>query len=102
MQSVVMFLGGLVARFTSRKFLLTASAALVLVANNQWNELVILVSTYTGFEGAADIYGKVKDAKTEVAKIDHNTHLVDAGYKPAELDGTRSNVIVPGDDSSTQ
>lgn len=101
MQTVLTFLGGLVARFTSRKFLLTASAALALVANQQWTELVALVATYTGFEGAADVYNQVKQAKTNVAKLDHQTTLIEHGYAPKDVQPDRS-VIVPGDDSSTQ
>lgn len=43
------------ARLTSRKFWLTVGGAIVLIANNQWTELVALISAYMLAEGAKDV-----------------------------------------------
>lgn len=101
MQTITKFFGELIQRLTSRKFLLTLSGAALLAANSQWDQLVILLATYTGFEGAADVYSRVKDTKTDIAKINQQTSLMEAGIAPAGETLNR-NIIVPGDDSSTQ
>lgn len=101
MQTITKFFGELIQRLTSRKFLLTLSGASLLAANSQWDQLVILLATYTGFEGAADVYSRVKDTKTDIAKINQQTEFVSAGIMPV-ADSVNRNVIVPGDDSSTQ
>ena len=57
------FLASLIKRVTSLKFLLTLSTALVLVANQQWNELVVLILGYIGVEGAGDVVSRYGDTK---------------------------------------
>ena len=54
MKAFIKFVGELIKRFTSRKFLLTLAGALTLAANQQWTELVVLLTGYTGIEGLAD------------------------------------------------
>ena len=66
MKSIIKFIGELVKRFSSRKFLLTLAGGLTLAANQQWTELVILLTGYTGIEGFADITQRKASATGDV------------------------------------
>lgn len=63
-------IGGFIQRLTSRKFLLTVATALILVANEQWAELVVLVSGYIGIEGVGDAVSRYSVEKTKQAAVE--------------------------------
>ncbi len=90
------FLADLIQRLTSRKFLLTVAAALVLVANQQWVELVALLGGYMGVEGAGDLFDRVQRQKTEQAKVQQQTTFAQlTGEVPDGFSATGGK-IVPG------
>lgn len=53
-------LKGLVARITSRKFLLAVGAALTFIANGDHGAAVTVILAYLGVEGAADTVQRFK------------------------------------------
>lgn len=61
----------LIDRLTSRKFLLTVAAGIPLALNQQWGELVTLISVFIGAEGAADAAQRYQEAK-----VSSNTSLL--------------------------
>lgn len=92
----------IVLRLTSRKFLLTLAAALILVANEQWTELVILISGYMGIEGVGDAAERVATQKTKQAELTitaeqakKQSESMSTVNTPADYDLTR---VVPGND----
>lgn len=63
------FLGNLVKRLTSRKFLLALSAGALLAANQQWTELVAVAVAYVTAEGAGDAVERYAHEKTKTAEM---------------------------------
>ena len=100
---MIAFLSGLIKRLTSRKFLLTLSAALVLVANQQWTELVALVSVYVGSEGLGDAAERYKAQDVKKADVLLENTKVELGqfsdFAPATAD---TNTFVPGNEIPAQ
>lgn len=88
------FFSELVQRFTSRKFLLTLAAGLTLAANQQWTELVILITGYTGFEGTKDIVGRYTEGNVKAAELEQKTQLIQSGDLAVET--VDKGNIVPG------
>lgn len=90
-------------RLTSRKFLLTLAAALILVANERWGELVLLISGYMGIEGVGDAAERVATQKTKQAQlsVDAENAKLQANKvsysnpMPADID---MSTVVPGND----
>lgn len=74
-------------RLTSRKFLLTLAAALILVANERWGELVFLISGYMGIEGIGDAAGRVAAQKTEQVKLIQATEQQRSRIESLDYDG---------------
>jgi hypothetical protein len=64
------FMKDLIERLTSRKFLLTVSTALVLIANKQWDMLVLMVGGYVGVEGIGDAAARYAQPKAAAAQAD--------------------------------
>jgi len=89
-------------RLTSRKFLLTLGAGLILIANEQWTELVILISGYMGIEGVGDAAERVASQKTKQAELKitaeaakKQSETMSTVNTPADYDLSR---VVPGTD----
>lgn len=95
------FLSDLIKRLTSRKFLLTLGTALILVANQQWTELVILVSGYVGVEGLGDATQRFAAEKTKQTENVLKDTLVqyDALGDPSDVN---RDVLVPGSEVPAQ
>ena len=73
-------------RLTSRKFLLTLAAALILVANERWAELVVLISGYMGIEGIGDAADRVAQQKTKQVELTQATEVARSKIENYELD----------------
>lgn len=95
------FLADFIKRLTSRKFLLTLGTALILVANQQWTELVILVSGYVGVEGLGDATQRFAAEKTKQTENVLKDTLVqyDAIGDPSDVN---RDVLVPGSEIPAQ
>lgn len=81
-------------KFTSRKFLLTLAAALVLYANKQWTELVLLISGYMGIEGVADAVERYRAPDSTKAVEATKQQAIQHGLVPA---GVSSPQLVAGE-----
>jgi hypothetical protein len=88
-------------RLTSRKFLLTLAAALILVANEQWTELVILVSGYMGIEGIGDAADRVAAQKTKQVELVQATQQAKIETFNEDDDDIDLTVINPGSQTTT-
>lgn len=91
------FLADLIKRLTSRKFLLTVGTALILISNQQWQELVVLIGAYVGVEGlsdAAERYAKPK-ANASQAELE-NTKIQLLGADALPDTGVDKTSFVPG------
>lgn len=89
-------------RMTSRKFLLTVASALILVANQEWAYLVVLISGYMGIEGVGDAAERVASQKTKQAELSiaaeaakKQSDMMALPNAPADVDLSR---VVPGID----
>lgn len=91
------FFANLVYRFTSRKFLLTVSTALVLIANKEWSTLTALIGGYIGIEGFADVAQRYGETKVTASKTDlESTKLQVLGADALPETGVDKNAFVPG------
>ena len=94
MKNVKKFLGDLIKRATSRKFILTVAAALTFYANKQYTELAATVLAYLAVEGGADVVAAYSKFKFLLpAELRQKTELIQSG--DLELDNTPKS-IVPG------
>lgn len=65
------FLADLIKRLTSRKFLLAVGGSLTLIANQQWQELTLLIGAYIAAEGGADVVERYRSVPSvDLSKID--------------------------------
>lgn len=86
------FLANLIQRLTSRKFLLTVGTALILIANQQYNELVLLITAYIGAEGIGDAAQRYQAEKTKQSEnILQDTKLQFGELASPEVD--RGNIV---------
>lgn len=88
-------------RLTSRKFLLTLAAALILVANERWAELVVLISGYMGIEGIGDAADRVAAQKTKQVELVQETQKARAIAFDEDEDNVDLSVINPGNQVTT-
>lgn len=89
-------------RLTSRKFLLTLAAALILVANERWAELVVLISGYMGIEGIGDAADRVAAQKTKQVELVQETQKARVeAFATDDDDDVDLSVINPGNASTT-
>lgn len=86
-----------IKRLSSRKFLLTVGTACILVANQQWTELVVLISGYVGVEGLGDASARYQAEKTKQNQVDQTTAMLEAGLVPDDVDKSS---ITPGGEST--
>lgn len=96
------FLADLIGRLTSRKFLITLGTALILVANQQWNELVLLVSAYLASEGAGDVVERFQTQKTKQAEANLEDTKVQFGVIDGNATAVDRSEIVSGNDIPMQ
>lgn len=96
------FLANLIARLTSRKFLITVGSGLILVANQQWNELVILVSAYIAAEGAGDAVQRFQTEKTKQAEAVLEDTKVQFGVIDGSATAIDRSQMVAGNDVPMQ
>lgn len=86
----------LLKRLTSRKFLLTVGGALILIANQQWNELALLLGSYIGIEGASDTAARFAQQKY-VAPVQKQADIAqDFFTKEDDDDVDKDSAPVPG------
>lgn len=91
------FLADLIKRLTSRKFMLTVGTALILIANQQYNELVLLIAGYLGVEGLGDAAERYTTPKANAAKHElEATKLQILGADALPETGVDKNSLVPG------
>lgn len=94
------FLADLIQRLTSRKFLLAVSAAALLAANKQWNELVGVVIAYIGAEGIGDAAQRFSEPKAQAAQANlDETKLQILGAEALPDTGVDRSTLVPGNGS---
>ncbi len=89
------FLVDFITRLTSRKFLLTLSAGILLVAEQKYDQLILLISAYLAVEGGGDAaarYGAAK-AKVEEIKLEDTKVKFEALEDPDLIDKT---TLLPG------
>lgn len=92
------FISNLIRRMTSRKFLLTVSGALVLVANEQWPELAALVLGYIGVEGLGDATERFQAQKVRQAETNLEDTKIQFGVLGADPNAVDRGDIVPGNE----
>lgn len=92
------FLANLIRRMTSRKFLLTVSAALVLVANQQWPELAALILGYISVEGLGDATERFQAQKVKQAETNLEDTKIQFGVLGADPNAVDRGDIVPGNE----
>lgn len=89
-------------RLTSRKFLLTLAAALILIANERWAELVVLISGYMGIEGIGDAADRVAAQKTKQVELVQETQKARVeAFTTDDDDDIDLTVINPGNQPTT-
>lgn len=88
-------------RLTSRKFLLTLAAALILVANERWAELVVLISGYMGIEGIGDAADRVAAQKTKQVELVQETQKARVTAFEEDDDDVDLTIINPGNQATT-
>lgn len=90
------FLADLIKRLTSRKFLLTVAAALIFIANKQYDQLMVVVAGYLGVEGLGDAAERYTTPKALAAQASLKETALTFGALDSPDAGVDRNTFVPG------